>query len=74
MTDRCHIAFVMMRSSAGCSPDEYAGGGGRMFDAEKKAKAVAAVSELCLNCKQEEHSEDCPWVKAMAAVEAMPTN
>ena len=44
-----------------------------MFDAEKKAKAVAAVSELCLNCKQEEHSEDCPWGKAMAAVEALPT-
>ena len=44
-----------------------------MFDAEKKAKAVAAVSELCFNCKPEEHSDDCPLAKAMAAVEALPT-
>jgi len=44
-----------------------------MFDAGKKAKATEAVEALCFNCKPEEHSNDCPLVKAMAAVGALPT-
>ena len=48
-------------------------GGKNMFDAGKKAKATEAVEALCFNCKPEEHSNDCPLVKAMAAVGALPT-
>lgn len=45
-----------------------------MVDEKKRAEAAKMVWGLCLQCKPEEHSDDCPIAKAAAAVEAIPAN
>ncbi|MHB9094678.1 MAG: sigma-70 family RNA polymerase sigma factor [Eubacteriales bacterium] len=44
----------------------------RVFDAEKKEKAVMAVADICFKCG-DKHSDECPVAKALAAVKAIPT-
>lgn len=43
-----------------------------MFDAEKKEKALNALAAMCHHCGAN-HSDECPLAKAMAAVNAIPT-
>ncbi|WP_282433022.1 hypothetical protein [Desulfosporosinus sp. Sb-LF] len=43
-----------------------------MFDADKKEKALTALTELCHHCG-DQHSDECPLAKAMVAVKAIPT-
>lgn len=45
-----------------------------MIDAKKREEAVNVVWGLCLQCKPEEHSDECPVAKAAAAVLAIPAN
>lgn len=44
-----------------------------MFDAKKKERALEAVNALCLDCREGEHSDDCPLSKAIEAVRSLPT-
>ncbi len=43
-----------------------------MFDKEKKEKALDTLATMCHHCG-ENHSDECPLAKSIAAVHLIPT-